>query len=251
MGSGPAPPKPPLGARAYAFRAVHDALAPPRQPRPPAPLSLPQESLRARTRASGVRDVRAPQPSHLPTLLLLYDVRHSSFSSPSVSPSFPLIRDPIRSTGGHQRNSFRAPSNKSACAHTGGRGRAAVRSPSSLPLLLLYNLTGLEEVPPESEGGELGGGISRVVETSDWEKSQPAPVGSPSLSLSLNTPTPPSAPACALAPFLARGTLPVTLRVSARRGRPGGALALRERADGRRAGCGAWCLRSWAACPAR
>lgn len=169
-------------------------------------------------------------------------MRHSSFSSPSVSPSFSLLRDPARPTGGHRRIS-RAPSVQEACA----RVRAAVGSPRSLPFPLLYNLAGSEEAPPESEGGELGGGSSRVVEASDWEKSQSALVGFFPLPVSLThllrLPRPRS--------FSRPGPLRVSLRVSARRGRPGGALALRVRADGRRAGCGAWCPRSWAACPAR
>lgn len=178
-------------------------------------------------------------------------MRHSSFSSPSVSPSFSLLRDPARPTGGRRRCSSRAPSEQCACA----RARAAARPSgprASSPLPLLYNLVGVREAPPESEGGELGGGSSRVVETSDWEKSQPALVCSFPLPVFLSyTPTPPPALARDLAPSLARGPLPVALRVSARRGRPRGALALRVRADGRRAGCGAWCPRSWAACPAR
>lgn len=165
-----------------------------------------------------------------------------------MSPSFPLLRDPARPTGGRRRSS-RAPERT---VRVRARGRAAVGSPRSLPLPLLYNLVGVKEAPPESEGGELGGGSSRVVESSDWKKSQPALVGSFPLPVFLSyTPTPPPAPARDLAPSLARGPQPVALRVSARRGRPRGALALRVRVDGRRAGCGAWCPRSWAACPAR
>lgn len=144
-----------------------------------------------------------------------------------------------------------APPASSARARTAEAGArpSSPRAPSLLPLL--YNLTGSEEAPPESEGGELGGGSSRVVETSDWEKSQPARAACFPLSVSLThllrfPPQP-----ARLAPSFARGPLPVALRVSARRGRPGGALALRVLADGRRAGCGAWCPRSWAACPAR
>lgn len=59
------------------------------------------------------------------------------------------------------------------------------------------------------------------MKTSDWEKSQPALVGSFPLPVFLSyTPTPPPAPAHDLAPSLARGPLPVSLQVSARRGRP-------------------------------
>lgn len=94
---------------------------------------------------------------------------------------------------------------------------------------------------------ELGGGSPRVVETSEWEKSQPlcaAPSRSPSLSRSHTHSA--SRPARVLEPVGPCG------RSGLRRG--GGAPGVPSpsgRVDGRRAGCGAWCPRSWAACPAR
>ncbi|KAK2090458.1 hypothetical protein P7K49_031714, partial [Saguinus oedipus] len=53
-------------------------------------------------------------------------------------------------------------SSRAHSARARGHGRAAVGSLRSLPLPLVYNLAGEEEAPPESEGGELGGGSWRV-----------------------------------------------------------------------------------------
>lgn len=244
----PAPKSTPAGSRLRFPGGARRARSAPRAP-PPGPLS-PLSGEPACTNRGVRRQGRAGTSSFPPsytvatfrceTFQLLFPFRESLFLSPQ-RPRSPHGRPPQLSRP-----------QRAVRVRARPRGRRIPALPPRPPLPLLYNLVGVQEAPPESEGGELGGGSSRVVETSDWEKSQPALVASFPLPVFLSyTPTPPPAPARDLAPSLARGPLPVALRVSARRGRPRGALALRVRVDGRRAGCGAWCPRSWAACPAR
>lgn len=237
-------PPAPARARAYAFRAARDAPAPPPLSPPPGPLALSRGSQRVRTGSCGIRDARVPHPSHLPTLLLLFAVRHSSFSSPSVSPSFSLLREPASPTGGRRRIP-RAPSVQCACACARPSGpRAPSSSRSSITWLARGRRRRSRRAGSSVEGARE---LWRLVTGRSRSRLWPAPSRSRSLSHTYSASRPGPRPRL----FSRPGPLRVALRVSARRGRPGGALALRVRADGRRAGCGAWCPRSWAACPAR
>lgn len=169
-------------------------------------------------------------------------------SSPSVSPSFSLLRDPARLTGCHRRIS-RAPSVQDACARVRACARpSGPRAPSpsrsSITWLARRRRRRSRRAGSSVEGArELWRLVTGRSRCRLWS--------APSRSRSLLHPCSASRPGPRLRSFSRPGPLRVALRVSARRGRPGGALALRVRADGRRAGCGAWCPRSWAACPAR